>query len=242
MVEAIKNKIAKLKSSLKIWPSATPLTQVENGGDAHVVFNPMPSVKASEAANFAYVFDSIRRNFKKYTTEAEYHLVPYNRQPEDEQKLIDRFFSQSDTLQRLAKYLDLALLDFETGALRFMQGAQNSDYKPDISIGGKNNENVYIGFKDAKGRQRGPFLSSHVVVSPLNQYDMLSVSIGYIDKHKKAILTHSFDYDVLQNADKYAEIRGDKVFMKNEEQLRHDKYAANKIRQTKERLKNKYER
>ena len=69
---------------------------------------------------------------------------------------------------------------------------------------------------------------------------MLSINIGYIDKHKKPVITHSFDYDVIENADKYLEQRGDKVFMKNHTQITHDNSVKLITKAVKEKLSKKF--
>ena len=181
---------------------------------------------------FANIFDIIRQNFKNYITKTAYHLNSQNIIESLEQQHIDNLYKKDEKLQHLMKCLDIALEDFAKNTVRFMPNTKNTDYKLDIFIGGKNNTNVRIVFKNAQEKQIGPFLSTHITTSPTDKYDMLTVNIGYIDKHKKTVLTHSFGFDMLEDVNIITEQRGDTTNLKTNEQIYHDKFKDT-IMQTK---------
>ncbi|MBR1825293.1 MAG: hypothetical protein IJ770_01750 [Alphaproteobacteria bacterium] len=240
---SVTDKLKEIKKRVLPQCPPLPMTNIDNNMAAHIVYTQNADNKKLKnyavKMKFADVFDIIRQNFKNYTTKAAHHLNSRFIQPDAEQELIDLHYKGDEKLHRLMLYLDIALKDFEKNVARFMPNTENTDYKLDISVSGMDKSDIRIGFKNAEGKQIGPFLSTHVTTSPLDRYDMLTVNIGYIDKHKQPILTHTFSYDVLENADIMAEQRGDKSYLKTTEQIRHDKFKDMSVKANKERLRSK---
>lgn len=241
---SVQTKLKQVKRRALPQRSPRPMTHIDDNLNAHIIFTPLtnnnkPLKHYTVKSEFADVFEFIRKNFKNYTTKAAHHLNSYYIQPLAEQKLIDKYFADDKKLQQLAQYLDTALKEFEQNALRFMPNVKDTDYKLDISVSERNNTAVSIGFRNAEGKQIGPFLSTHITTSPLDGYDYLSVTIGYKDKHKQPIITRSFDYEVLAEADNMTEKRGDKTYFKTHEQMMHDDFADTTVKKVKDALKHK---
>lgn len=215
----------------------TPLTQIDSNGYAHIVFRPAPE---QPPINLENCFKAIRDNFKIYTTKAKHHINSHFLAPNTEKKLIERKFSDDAELQKLAEYLDTSLLEFEKNVKRFAPTVKDSGYELEIKMGGKNNYSVSIGFKNSAGKQVGPFLETHITTSPLDNYDCLTVNIGYIDKHKKRVYTRSFDYNLLNDKDIMVEQRGEETHLKTNTQLIHDKLKDSIIKENKTQLKRKH--
>ena len=213
---SLENKIKELEERL----SQKPVTLIDENGAAHIVFTPSEN-NAPEVPDLKETLQIVRDNFSRYTENAIHDLK---------------------TTKILSTYLDIALKDFANNVQRFMPNIKNTDYKLEISVNERNKTSVRIGFKNPQGKRIGPFLTTHITSMP---YDMLSVDIGYIDKHKKPVYTHSFGHDSIKNvkdADNYMEKRGDKTFMKTEDQRRHDKYKDVVIKETQRRLERKFYR
>lgn len=231
-------KIAKLQERLQ---QSTPLTQMDGDGNAHIVFSaPNAAENSSSGPDLQACFKAIRDNFKYYTTKAKRHINTHFLAPNTEQKVVDSNFAKDKDLQKLAKYLDMTLKNFETNVKRFLPSIKNTDYKLEIRMGGKNNHSINIGFKNSEGKQIGPFLETHITTSPLTLYDFYTINIGYMDKHKQRVYTHSFDYNILNEIDNYTEQRGNKTFLKTNSQRSHDTFAQTTVRQNKKRLSAKY--
>lgn len=211
------NKIITKIEELKEKAISTPMAQMDEDGAVHIVFVPKQE-ENSIATDLKDTFDIIRQNFEKYTKNAVKQFKDYEKIP------------------RLKKYLDTALQEFAQNINRFMPNIQNTDYKFNVSVSGREKTDVRIGFKNPQGKQIGPFLSTHITSSP---QDMLAVDIGYMDKHKKPVYTHSFGYESLEDVDNYMEKRGDKTFMKTEKQRHHDKYKDIIEQETRRRLERK---
>lgn len=195
-----------------------------------------------DVSDLEKVLNIVFKNFIDYTTKAADRLNMDAFRPQAEQKLIHSHFAANKKVQLLTEYLGAELLNFAKNTLRFMPTVKNSDYHLDIFVGGRRNNNVRIGFKNSKGKQTGPFLKTHVITSPFTGCDMLVVNIGYIDKHKKPIFTHVFDYDILENIDLMAEKHGKTTHLKTNTQITHDKYIKNSMKSTQEHLQQKFER
>ena len=207
---------AKLKE-LEKRIAQKPMTHIDENGAAHIVFTPSEN-NAPKQPDLKEVLQIVRDNFSQYAQKAAHHPI------------------KPDTVQRLSTYLDIALKDFENSVKRFMPNIKNTDYKLEISVSERNKTAVRIGFKNPEGKQIGPFLSTHITSSP---QDMLAVDIGYMDKHKKPVYTHSFGHESLEDADNYMEKRGDKTFMKTEKQRHHDKYKDIIEKETRRRFERK---
>lgn len=216
MTVAVKN--VSLKDKLKELEDRVaqkPMTHIDgNTGAAHIVFTPSED-NAPKQPDLKEVLQIVRDNFSQYAQKAAHHPI----KPED--------------VARLSTYLDIALKDFENNVKRFMPNIKNTDYKLEISVGERNKTAVRIGFKNPQGQQIGPFLSTNIISSP---QDMLTVNIGYVDKHKEKIYTHSFGYDSLKDVDGYVEKRGDKTYLKTREQIISDKTVKTTMKQTRDRL------
>ncbi len=171
----------------------------------------------------------IRQNFKKFNTSA----ANCSSSP------LVRKEGATAVMGRLSKYLDITLKDFTNNVKRFMPNTKNTDYKLNISVGGRDNTDVRIEFTNPQGKRIGPFLNTHITISPLNQHDVLSVNIGYIDKHKQPIIIHSFGYDMFNDVSHMVEQRGDKTYLKTDKELQHDKYSDILQKETKMRLRHK---
>ena len=232
-----KLKIAELQKRLL---QNRPITLVNTSGEAHILFN--SAKKRPTDVNLSPVFQDIRHNFKNYTVKAKHHINSHFLAPNAEQKVIDTKYDGDIQLQKLAKYLDRSLQDFEKNVNRFLPNIQNTDYKLEININGKNNQHVSIGFKNEQGKQIGPYLETHITTSPLDGYDVLSVDIGYINKHKQRVCTTSFGYDSIRDVDNYEEQRGNETFIKTDSQRHHDKYQKLLTAEAKSRLQKKNRR
>ena len=207
---SLENKIKELEERL----SQKPVTLIDENGAAHIVFTPSEN-NAPKQPDLKEVLQIVRDNFSQYAQKAAHHPI------------------KSEDVARLSTYLDIALKDFENSVKRFMPNIKNTDYKLEISVSERNKTAVRIGFKNPEGKQIGPFLSTNIISSP---QDMLTVNIGYVDKHKDKIYTHSFGYDALEDVDGYVEKRGDKTYLKTREQIISDKTVKTTIKQTRSRL------
>lgn len=225
-------KIAELQKRVQ----QKPLMQIDSNGDAHIVFQPLPE----QPVDLAACFKAIRDNFKVYTTKGKHHINSHFLAPNAEKKVIKRKFSEDKELQRLSACLNTKLLEFEKNVRRFAPSVKDAGYELEIKMGGKNNHSVSIGFKNKDGKQVGPFLETHITTSPLDHYDCLTVNIGYIDKHKKRVYTHVFDYNLLNDKDLITEQHGSETHIKTASQLFHDKFKDSVIKENKARLKSKH--
>lgn len=231
----------KLASLQKRSQSNLPITNIDSKKRVHIMYTPSATAPLSDnqpSFNIKKELDIVRRNFKKYTTKAAHRMNSYFILPEKEQEAIDKNFAADEKLQRLAKYLDIALKDFENNVKRFIPNVKNTDYKLDISVGGSDESSVRIGFKNAAGKEIGPFLKTHITT--FNEWDYLSVSIGYI-KNNKRVDIHTFGYNVLDNVDNMAEKRGNETFLKTDTQMRHDKQVQTTMKNMKSRIKYKHD-
>jgi len=217
------------------------LAQISPNGTAHIAISPQNNIIShKDKLKLKNTLKTVVANFKKYLTKAK---APYNYQyvlSNIDKNPTNHPFTKEILIQNLTECLNIALSDFEKNLMRYLPSTQNSDYKLYISSSGKENTSVGIGFKNSQNKETGPFLKTHIMVSPTTGYDMLSINIGYIDKHKKPIITHSFGYDVIENADKYLEQRGDKIFMKNHAQITHDNSVKLIAKAVKEKLSKKF--
>ena len=232
-VHDLDTKIAELQKRVQ----QKPLTQIDADGDVHIVFQPLPE---QPTADLNACFKAIRDNFKVYTTKSKYHINSHFLAPNTEKKVIKRKFSEDRNLQKLSECLNTKLLEFEKNVKRFAPTVKDSGYKLEIKMGGKNNHSISIGFENKDGKQVGPFLETHLTTSPLDNYDSLTVNIGYIDKHKKRVYTHIFDYNLLNNENLLTEQHGDATRIKTASQLFHDKFNDGIIKENKLRLKSKH--
>lgn len=233
--------VAKKITAAKKRVSATsPQTHIAADGAVHIVLQPTVPAPDPLEVKLAYCFQNIRDNFKKYNTKAKYHLNSQFIQPKAEQKIINDCFNKDEELKQLMKYLNIALNDFANNLKRFLKSVQNTDYQLVISPADGTSANVSIAVKNAKGRQVGPFLRTGLYQDNHDGYTRLNVSVGYVGKRNKKITTHSFSYDSFYRAKDYAERRGDKEYLKTDQQVWHDTFKDVRIKEIKKDLKCKH--
>ena len=217
-------------------------THMAADGAVHIVLQ--PTVPAPDPLNIKleYCFRNIRDNFKKYNTKAKYHLNSNFIRPKAEQKIINDCFNKDEELKQLMKYLNITLNDFSQNLKRFMKGAESTDYSVDISPADGSSANINIAVKNAKGRKIGPFLQTTLYQDNHDGYTRLNVSVGYMSKHNKKITTHSLSYDSVYKPEDLAERRGDKEYLKTEQQVQHDKFKDINVKKMRSDLRFKYGR
>jgi len=191
----------------------------------HVALPQKHSSFDSLDAKLEYCFRTVRDNFKKYNTKAKHKLISYVIAPEAEQSTINRYFKNDEELKQLMKYLNMALNDFARNLERFMRNVKNTDYQVVITPKDSNSANLSIAVKNSKGRQAGPFLHTAVCQDNSDGYSRLNVSIGYVSKNRKKIITHFFSYDTDYKVDNLVEQRGNKKYLKTESQVMHDRFS-----------------
>lgn len=234
---------AKIKKLRHRAQQRSLLVQTAPNGAVHIIVNSLLKdniISNNDELRLENALQTVAANFKNYLIKAK---APYNYQyilSHIDKNAANSPFSKDMLVQHLSECLNITLANFKKSVMRFLPNAKNSDYKLYISLSGKDNTSVGIGFKNSQNKETGPFLKTHIMVSPTTGYDMLCVNIGYMDKHKKPVITHSFGYDVIENADKYLEQRGDKVFMKNYEQITHDNSVQLITKAVKENLAKKF--
>ncbi|MBP1531891.1 MAG: hypothetical protein ILA52_00120 [Alphaproteobacteria bacterium] len=184
---------------------------------------------------------TVRNCFKTYITKAKYHINSGLLRKNALNLLIDKHYNNDENLQILAGYLAIALINFKKNVKKFQKNIENTECKLCTEIKGSKNTDVKIHFMNKKGKKIGPFLQTHIVVSPITRYDMLAISIGYMDKHKKPVVTHYFGYDVLENIGEYMERRGMQAYFKTNKQINERKELPWRIKEKKEKLQEKYE-
>ncbi|MBQ7632895.1 MAG: hypothetical protein IJS88_02115 [Alphaproteobacteria bacterium] len=217
-------------------------THMAADGALHIVLQPIVPAPNPLEVKLEYCFRNIRDNFKKYNTKAKYHLNSQFIQPKAEQKIINDCFNKDEELKQLMKYLNITLNDFSQNLKRFMKGAENTDYNVDISPADGSSANVTIAVKNAKGRKIGPFLQTALYQDNHDGYTRLNVSVGYMSKHNKKITTHSLSYDSVYKPEDLVERRGDKEYLKTEQQVQHDKFKDVKVKKMHRDLRFKYGR
>ena len=233
--------VAKKITAAKKRVSATsPQTHIAADGAVHIVLQPTVPAPDPLEVKLAYCFQNIRDNFKKYNTKAKYHLNSQFIQPKAEQKIINDCFNKDEELKQLMKYLNIALNDFANNLKRFLKSVQNTDYQLVISPADGTSANVSIAVKNAKGRQVGPFLRTALCQDNHDGYTRMNVSVGYMGKRNQKITTHSFSFDSFYKAKDLAERRGDKEYLKTEQQVFHDRFKDVRARELEKELRCKH--
>lgn len=232
-------KIVALKERKTSIPA---LTQVDNQGALHIIMQSQKPAPDPIDVKLNYCFQGIRDNFKKYNTKAKYHLNSHFIAPHAEQKIINDCFNKDEDLKRLMKYLNISLNEFAANLKRFLKSVQNTDYQPVISTANYNSPNLTIEVRNAKGQQIGPFLRTGLYQDNIDGYTRMDVSIGYVGKKRKRVVTHSFSYDLNRKVDDYAERRGEEEALKTEAQIIHDKFSGINMKELKRNLKIKHNR
>jgi hypothetical protein len=222
--------------------SGSALTMVDDQGALHIVMQPQKPAPDPIDVKLNYCFQGIRDNFKKYNTKAKYHINSRFIAPHAEQKIINDCFNKDEDLKRLMKYLNISLNEFAANLKRFLKSVQNTDYQPVISTANYNSPNLTIEVRNAKGKQIGPFLRTGLYQDNHDGYTRMDVSIGYVSKKRKKVVTHSFSYDINCKADEYTERHGNEEVLKNEAQIVHDKFSNINVKELKRNLKIKHNR
>ncbi len=236
---AVADKIAAAKKRVS---AAKALSHIASDGAVHIVLPPETVTPNPMEKKLAVCFEGIRENFKKYNTKAKHHINSYIVAPEHEQDTIDRYFGGDKELQKLMKHLDTVLSDFADNLKRFIKSVQNTDYKPVFSPENGKSDNFSITVKNAKGRDVGPFLRTVLYQDNHDGYTRMDVSVGYIGKQRQKIVTHSLSCDVNRRVGNLSERRGDKEYLKTENQAIHDEFCRYDMKELKSSLKRKYNR
>lgn len=230
----------KITAAKKRVSAAKSLTHIDSEGAVHIVLQPEVAAPDPLDVKLSYLFEGIRDNFKRYNTKAKYHLNSQFIQPKAEQKIINDCFNKDEELKQLMKYLNIALNDFAKNFKRFMRSVQNTDYEPVVSPRDGTSPNLSIAVKNAKGRQVGPFLRTALYQDNHDGYTRLNVSIGYVGKRNKKIVTHSFSNGPDYKPNSLVERRGDKEYLKTEQQVLHDEFCGLNVQKLKTDLKYKH--